>query len=324
MSFAAMKARRGNTNTAKLIEEINKIDPTSRKRVEDDRFWKPTTDKVGNGYAVIRFLPAREEEDLVVPFVAVYDHGFQGPSGKWYIENSLTTLGEVDPVGELNQKLWNSGLESDKEIARKQKRRLHYVTNILVVKDPANPANEGRVFLYKLGPKIYGKIKDAMTPPEAFADEKQIIPYDFWEGANFKLKIRKVEGYTNYDTSSFDDPSPIFEDDEKIEKTYEKLHLLKQFVDPNGKDVNGYPLFKSYDDLKAKLYKVLEIDTAVQPQERQAQRANESAASSSKADDPTPEPEDTSTWTGSAPATDDDGDSGDDTLDYFRKLAQGD
>ena len=315
MSFDMLKARRGNTNTAKLIEEINKIDPSSRKRVEDDRFWKPTTDKVGNGYAVLRFLPAREEEDLVVPFVSVYDHGFQGPSGKWYIENSLTTIGKDDPVSELNQKLWNSGLESDKETARKQKRRLHYITNVLVIKDPAAPQNEGQVKLYRIGAKIYTKIKDAMAAP-AFEDEKQIIPFDFWEGANFKLKIRKVEGYTNYDTSSFDDPSALFDGDEKkIEEVYNKLYSLKQFIDPEGKDINGYPLFKPYADLKEKLYKVLELNIApeIQREEKVAHRRVEEERLPTR--DVAPK-EDESPWTGDSS---DDGE--DDTLDYFRKLA---
>lgn len=319
MSFAALKARRGNNNTAKLVEEINKIDPTTKKRSDDDRFWKPQTDKVGNGYAVIRFLPSREEDDLTVPFVTVYDHGFQGPSGKWYIENSLTTIGKDDPVSKYNQKLWNSGLESDKETARKQKRRLHYITNIYVVKDPANPENEGKVFLYRIGPKIYTKIKDAMTPNEAFEDEKQIIPYDLWEGANFKLKIRKVEGYTNYDTSSFDDAGPLFDDDKKLEEVYNKIYPLKQFVDPEGKDHNGYPLFKSYDDLEEKLFKVLEIDTGAslrRTEERTPPRANrEETVANSKDDDATDSPFDDS-------GEDTSEDSGD-TLDYFRRLAEG-
>lgn len=260
MSFEALKAKRGTS--AKLIEEINKLGGSgggNRKRAEDERFWKPQVDKAGNGYAVIRFLPSRTEEDLPVPFVTTFDHGFQGPSGRWYIENSLTTVGKDDPVSEFNSKLWNSGVESDKETARKQKRRLHYIGNILVVKDSANPANEGKVFLYKFGAKIYGKIKDAMSPPEGFEDETPIVPYDFWEGANFKLKIRKVEGFPNYDSSVFDDVSAVSEDDAVIEKIYEKINSLKPFVTADGKDADGNPYFKTYAELKEKLYKVLDL-----------------------------------------------------------------
>lgn len=332
MSFASMKSRRGNINTAKLVEEINKIDPSSKKRTDDDRFWKPTTDKVGNGYAVIRFLPAREEEDLVVPFVAVYDHGFQGPSGKWYIENSLTTLGKDDPVSEYNQKLWNSGLESDKEQARKQKRRLHYIANIYIVKDPGAPQNEGQVKLFRFGAKIYQKIKDAMNPPEGFEDETPIIPYDFWEGANFKLKIRKVEGYSNYDTSSFDDPSPLSEDDDKLEKIYNQLHSLKAFIDPDGKDHNGFPLYKSYDELKAKLYKVLDLelpsDTSRLTEQERRSPANSSPSVSSNSNLDNDAGDDISWSEPRGRVEEPEISSGndedeDDTLDYFRRLAEG-
>lgn len=315
MSFANLKSRRGTTNAAKLAEEVNKLDPSSRKRTDDTRFWRPTLDKAGNGYAVIRFLPSLVEDDLVIPFVTVYDHGFQGPTGKWYIENSLTTLGQDDPVSEYNSKLWNSGLESDKEKARKQKRRLHYITNIYVVKDPAAPHNEGKVFLYRIGPKIYNKIKDAMTPNEAFVDEKQIVPYDFWEGADFKLKIRQVEGYTNYDTSLFDDPRPLFDDDEEIEKVYNQLHSLKQFIDPNGKDHNGYPLFKSYDELKVKLHSVLGLEDVDSPEpiqrEKPAESVKEAVAQKSEVEETAPWSDDSST----------DEDESNDTLDYFRRLA---
>jgi len=330
MSFASMKARRGNTSAAKLVEEINKIDPSSKKRTDDNRFWKPTTDKVGNGYAVIRFLPSREEEDLVVPFVAMYDHGFQGPSGKWYIENSLTTIGKDDPVSEYNQKLWNSGLESDKEVARRQKRRLHYIANVYIVKDPGAPQNEGQVKLFRFGTKIYQKIKDAMNPPEGFEDEKPIIPYDMWEGANFKLKIRKVEGYSNYDTSAFDDQAPLFDDEDKLEKVYNQINPLKSFIDPDGKDHNGFPLFKPYNDLKIKLYKVLELGeveaSARLTEQEKRSPANSAPVQSSKSNldssgDDEPWPVKTETPTESSSGDDSGGD--DDTLDYFRRLAEG-
>lgn len=321
MSFADYKSRRASSSAQKLAEEVNKLDPQSRTRKEDTRFWRPTTDKLGNGYAVIRFLPSPETDDLVVPFVTVFDHGFQGPTGKWYIENSLTTIGQTDPLGEMNSLLWNSGSEADKEQARKQKRRLHYIANIYVVKDPSATQNEGKVFLYKIGPKIYNKIKDAMTPNEAFPDEKQIVPYDMYEGANFKLKIRKVEGFTNYDTSSFDSPEPLFDNDAEMEKVYNQLYSLKQFVDPEGKDVNGFPLFKPYDELKKKLYSVLElVDETPKPRisEEMATRKVEKEAPQKVRldDDDVPwsnDPDEGSTSKGE--------ESSDDTLEFFKRLA---
>jgi gp32 DNA binding protein like len=255
MSFESLKQKRKNIQS--LTEELNKFDAPKNRKTEDDRFWTPTKDKAGNGYAVIRFLPSLEEEDLTIPFVKTYDHGFQGPSGRWYIENSLRTIDKDDPVLEFNSKLWN-GSESDKEQARKQKSRLHYIGNILVIKDPTNPENEGKVKLFKFGAKIFAKIKDAMQPQ--FEDETPIVPYDLWEGANFKLKIRKVEGYPNYDTSSFDEVSPLFEDDSEIEAVYNKLNRLLPFIDPDGKDIDGQPYFKPYAELKAKLYKVLDLN----------------------------------------------------------------
>jgi len=316
MSFESLKARRGNTQ--KLIDELNKFDaPKNSKRTEDDRFWKPTVDKAGNGYAVIRFLPALEEDNLVIPFVKTYDHGFQGPSGRWYIENSLTTIGKDDPVGQLNAKLWNTGLESDKEIARKQKRRLHYISNILVVKDPAKPENEGKVFLYKFGAKIFAKIKEAMNPSVAFEDEQQVIPYDFWEGANFKLKIRKVEGWPNYETSTFDSPSAVFDNDDEIEALYKKINKLSTFTDPDGKDNDGNAYFKSFDDLKAKLYKVLDLEDS----------ENKSTPNSHGIKNEAKEPEHKVQKTEPVVSDDDvpwgtSDSEEDDDLDFFKKLAE--
>ena len=319
MSFESYKSRRGNTQ--KLIDELNKFDSPKTKRTEDTRFWKATSDKLGNGYAVFRFLPSLEEDNLVIPFVKVFDHGFQGPSGRWYIENSLTTIGKDDPVGVLNNQLWNSGLESDKETARKQKRRLHYITNIYVIKDTAHPENEGKVFLYKFGAKIFEKIKLAMNPSEAFEDEQQVIPYDLYEGANFKLKIRKVEGYTNYDTSSFDAPAPLFTkgktgeaDDAAIEKVYDQIQSLKPFIDPDGKDVDGNPYFKSYDDLKEKLFKVLELNdsentTKPVSHARRDDTKEKAPVTAAKAEKVA---EDTTPWN-------EDGE--DDDLAFFKKLA---
>jgi len=214
----------------------------------DDRFWSPEVDASGNGYAVIRFLdtPAVDGEDGL-PWVQIWNHGFQGPGG-WYIENSLTTLGKNDPVSEYNSVLWNSGIEANKEIARKQKRRLAYISNILVVSDPKRPDNEGKVFLFKYGKKIYEKINAKIAPE--FEDEKPMNPFDFWKGANFKLKIRNYEGYRNYDKSEFDAQSALFDgDDDKIEKVWKSAYSLKDFLKPEN--------FKTYDELKAKLDKVL-------------------------------------------------------------------
>ena len=244
MSFANLKQSRGNFD--KLTKELEKVTSptTNQNSSSDDRFWKPELDKTGNGYAVIRFLPAVEGEEL--PWARVWSHAFQGPGG-WYIENSLTTLGQKDPVSEENSKLWNTGSEADKEIARKRKRKLSYFTNILVVSDPAHPENEGKVFLYKFGKKIFDKITEAMKPE--FADEKAINPFDFWEGANFKLKIRKVDGYWNYDKSDFDSASKVKDTDEQIEVLWTQQLPLKEFSATTN--------FKSYDDLKAKFEKVV-------------------------------------------------------------------
>ena len=210
MSFENLKSTSGSS-IDKLVKAAEAVSTkTESNSYEDDRFWKPTRDKAGNGYAVVRFLPAAEGEDL--PWVRYWDHGFKGPTGLWYIENSLTSIGQNDPVSEHNSLLWNSGREEDKQIARDRKRRLHYVSNVLVISDPSNPQNEGKVFLYQYGKKIFDKVMEAMQP--AFEDETPINPYDFWEGADFKLKIRKVEGWVNYDKSEFSSPSSLYEGDE--------------------------------------------------------------------------------------------------------------
>jgi len=242
MDFQSLKKNR-QTVFANLSSEFNKLNSTTNSQ-DDDRFWKPEVDKAGNGYAIIRFLPAPANED--VPFVRVWDHGFQGPGG-WYIEKSLTTLGQKDPVSEHNAMLWNSGIESNKDLVRKQKRRLSYYSNIYIVKDPAHPENEGKVFLFKYGKKIFEKLNEAMSPK--FEDEKPINPFDLWGGANFKLKIRNLEGYRNYDKSEFDSSVPLSDDDEEMEKIWKREHALSEFVDPKN--------FKSYDELKDKLYRVL-------------------------------------------------------------------
>ena len=219
--------------------------PQEKKSYVDERLWKPELDKSGNGYAVIRFLPAIQGEDL--PWAKVWNHAFQGPTGQWYIENSLTTLNQKDPVSEHNTRLWNTGLESDKEIARKQKRKLQYFSNIYVVSDTKHPENEGKVFLFRYGKKIFDKITAAMSPE--FEDEKAINPFDFWEGANFKLKIRKVDGYWNYDKSEFEDTSKLFEDDSEADKVWQSQYSLAEYTAPSN--------FKSYDELKTRLDAVL-------------------------------------------------------------------
>ena len=244
MSFSDLKKQSSlGSLTNKLVKEVEKMNNSGGSGA-DDRLWKPEMDKSGNGYAVIRFLPAPEGEDL--PWVKLYSHAFQGPGG-WYIENSLTTVGGKDPVGELNRELWNSGNESDKDVVRKQKRKLSFYANIYVVKDPANPQNEGGVFLYKFGKKIFDKIMDAMQPE--FEDETPINPFDFWQGANFKLKLKKVAGYWNYDSSEFDRQGPLLDDDDALEALWKKQYSLSAFTAADQ--------FKTYDELKKRLDYVL-------------------------------------------------------------------
>ena len=300
-SIAALKRSKSNLDT--LIGELNKVaEPQSQKQsYSDDRFWKPELDKSGNGYAVFRFLPAVKNEDL--PWARLWSHAFQGPGG-WYIENSLTTLNKKDPVSESNSLLWNSGVDADKEIARKRKRKLSYYANVLVVSDPKHPENEGQVKLFKFGKKIFDKITEAMKPE--FEDEKPINPLDFWEGANFKLKIRKVDGYWNYDKSEFDSPTAIADNDESIEEIWNKQYALKPFLAPEN--------FKSYDELKSKLDKVLSgvrntgtaEDVAIPP----AAQVSKPAVVEETVSAPTP-------------AVEEDEDS-DETLSYFSKLAEED
>jgi hypothetical protein len=300
MSFATLK--RNSTNSFdKLTQEIEKM--SSTEGGADERFWKPEMDKSGNGYAVIRFLPAPEGED--VPWAKVWSHAFQGPGG-WYIENSLTTLNKKDPVGDLNRQLWNSGSEKDKEVARKQKRKLTYYTNVYVVKDPAHPENEGKVFLYKFGKKIFDKITEAMQP--AFADEQAINPFDFWTGADFKLKLRKVEGYWNYDKSEFADPGTLGNfDDDKLEQIYSKAHSLAQFTADDN--------FKTYEELAKRLNDVLN-SKPVQRIDRETyedeESVNENVASFASTSTPS--------FTSRSSSTEDE----DDTLSYFARLAEED
>ena len=241
MSFASLKSKSGKF--AQLTKEIENLSKP-QGRGPDERLWKPEVDKSGNGYAVIRFLPAPNGEEL--PWAKVWSHAFQGPGG-WYIENSLTTLGGKDPVSEYNRLLWNSGNDADKDLARKQKRKLSYISNIYVVKDPTNPQNEGKVFLYKFGKKIFDKITAAMQPE--FEDEEAIDPFDFWAGANFKLKAKNVAGYRNYDSSEFAATGALLEDDDALEALWKKQYSLAEFTAADQ--------FKSYDDLQKRLDQVL-------------------------------------------------------------------
>ena len=243
MSLSAMKKQNALDKLLGAAETESK--PQEKKSYVDERLWKPELDKTGNGFAIIRFLPAVKGEDL--PWAKVWNHAFQGPTGQWYIENSLTTLNQKDPVSEMNSAYWNSGLESDKEIARKQKRKLQYFSNIYVVSDKKHPEHEGKVFLFRFGKKIFDKIMESMQP--AFEDETPVNPFDFWKGANFKLKIRKVDGYWNYDKSEFDSVSPLFDDDDAIEAVWKKQYPLAEFTADSN--------FKSYDELKTRLDAVL-------------------------------------------------------------------
>ena len=243
MSFASLKKQSNlGSLTAKLVKEVEKVNNSSGGG--DERLWKPELDKSGNGYAVIRFLPAPDKEEI--PWAKLYTHAFQGPGG-WYIENSLTTVGGKDPVSDYNRELWNSGNESDKDTVRKQKRKLSYYSNIYVVKDPTNPQNEGKVFLFKYGKKIFDKFMEAMQPE--FEDETPINPFDFWQGANFKLKIVKKDGYWNYDKSEFDKVGPVLEDDDALEGLWKKQYSLSAVTAPDQ--------FKTYEDLEKRLKYVL-------------------------------------------------------------------
>jgi len=300
MSFENLK--RNRDQISKLIQAVESTEGGGEQKssYQDDRLWKPTLDKAGNGYAEVRFLPAAEGQDL--PWVRYWDHGFKGPSGQWYIEKSLTSIGQTDPVGELNSKLWNMSDNDNsptREQARYQKRRLHYVSNVLVVSDPSKPENNGKVFMYQYGKKIFDKIMDMMQPQ--FQDESPVNPFDFWEGANFKIKIRKVDGWVNYDKSEFSSPS-VLGDDAELEKIYNQLHPIEEFVDPK--------MYKSYDELKQKLDRVLGNEQPMTVRE-QISLGEE-----------TPAPEPMRPVTAEQISSNDDEE--EDTLSYFAKIANGD
>ena len=276
---------------------------TEKKSYGDDRQWKPTVDKAGNGYAVIRFLPAVEGDDL--PWAKYWDHFFQGPTGQWYVEKSLTTLGKDDPVSEMNSKLWNTGIESDKDIARKRKRRLHYVSNICVVSDPENPENNGKVFLYTYGAKIFEKIMNSMQPQ--YEDETAVNPFDLWKGANFKMKIAQVAGFRNYDRSEFGGAEALNADDAVLEDIYNKQYSLKEFTDPST--------YKTYSELNLKLTRVLGEDGGTsQEKSAMAESVDDSPFNDSPNDVQDP------VVVAADPVARADSDN-DDTMSYFAKLA---
>ena len=306
MSFANLKSNK--TDVSKLVSAAQSLSGggDKKKSYEDERIWKPTVDDNGNGFAVIRFLPAMEGQEL--PWVRYFDHFFKGPTGQWYIEKSLTTMNQNDPVSEYNSRLWNSGHDEDKETARKQKRRLHYVSNILVVSDPSNPANEGKVFLYDFGKKIFDKIMDVMQPQ--FPGEEPINPFDFWNGADFQLKIRNVAGYRNYDKSEFKSTSGLFDGDEtKLEATYNQLHELQEFVDPTN--------YKTYDELKSRLEVVLGEATGTGSTVK-----NESLTQTAENVEPSSAPTPVVAPSAPEPEIKVSGDEDEnDTLSYFAKLA---
>ena len=292
----------------KLRQAMESASPNQgeKKSYSDDTMWKPELDKSGNGYAVVRFLPTPEGEEM--PWVSYWDHGFQGPGG-WYIEKSLTTLNKKDPVSEYNTTLWNSGIEANKEQARKQKRRLHYVSNVYVVSDPKNPDNEGKVFKYRYGKKIFEQLKEAISP--AFEDEQAINPFDLREGANFKIKIRKVDGYWNYDKSEFDSTSPLFEDEAKLNTVFSQVHSLNEVIAPSE--------FKSYEELKEKLDRVLGLSGAVSSStaesiaEDQEEVPWSNVNTESVADEPV---------IASADSTSEQSSDGEEAMDYFKRLAE--
>ena len=294
MDFESLKTSSSGFDklTKALEENLNPEDSKKQNKYQDERLWKPELDKTGNGYAVLRFLPATSGEDM--PWVRLWSHAFQGPGG-WYIENSLTTLGHKDPVSEENTRLWNTGVESDKGIARNRKRKLSYYSNVLIVSDPTHPENEGQVKLFKFGKKIFDKITEAMQPE--FDDETPINPFDFWKGANFKLKIRKVDGFWNYDKSEFEGVSAIADNDDSIKAIWEKQYPLKPFLDADN--------FKSYEELKEKLNRVITgtkstdtVENVDLPSTSTATVQSKDSASTASASD------------------------SDDTLDYFSKLAE--
>ena len=294
MSFADLKAKASDMSSLVGAAGSTK----EKKSFGDDRMWKPSVDKAGNGYAVIRFLPTVEGDDL--PWAKYWDHFFQGPTGQWYVEKSLTTIQKDDPVSEMNSKLWNTGIEADKDMARRRKRRLHYVSNIYVVSDPENRENEGKVMLYTFGAKIFEKIMDSMQPK--YEDESPVNPFDMWKGSNFKMKISQVAGFRNYDRSSFGAVEALNADDSILEGIYNKQYSLKEFTDVST--------FKSYSELNLKLTRVLGEELVTRGEVEQDEEQSSIDRTSIDRND-MPEV---------APAAKVEAES-DDTMSYFAKLA---
>lgn len=306
MNFADLK-KKSKSNLTNLVSELEKMS-SGAKNYQDDRFWSvPMDEKTGNGTALFRLLPAGKNDKL--PWVTVYSHAFQGPGG-WYIENSLTTIGKPDPCSERNSELWATGIEANKEIVRKRKRKQQYISNIYVISDPKNPQNEGKVFLFKYGKKIFDKIQEAMKP--VFEGDQAIDPFDFWQGADFRLKVKRVEGYPNYDSSSFENQSPLLEGaDEALEKVWNSLYSLSEFHDAKN--------FKTYEELNARLDKVLGIKapaasspgpskSASTPSKMESKPVSKTMTSTEEDTDEVP-------WKAEEDETDE-------SLDYFRRMAE--
>jgi hypothetical protein len=298
VDFAKLKAQSGKQSLEKLTQELSKVSSNQQEKQSDDRFWYPNVDKAGNGYAVIRFLPAPGEEDT--PFVRTFSHGFKGPTGSWFIDNCPTTKGHKCPVCEHNTELWNSGLESDKKIVGARKRKLTFISNVYVVTDQQNPENEGKVFLFKYGKKVFDKLNDAMNPQ--FPGDQPMNPFDLWDGANFKLKIRNVDGYRNYDKSEFDRSGPLAEDYD-LETIWKKAYSLQEFLDPSQ--------FKDYDKLKERLVTVLGVGTAAAARAKAVVEDDENEVPW----EPTPKVK-----AKASPKFDEDDD--DESMEFFKRLAE--
>ena len=307
VDFSKLKAMSGKKSLESLTAELTKLSGNQFDNSKDDRLWYPNVDKAGNGYAVIRFLPAAGDEDT--PFVRMFNHGFKGTTGSWLIENCPTTVGHKCPVCEQNTELWNSGIESDKKIASERKRKLSFISNVYVITDQNNPENEGKVFLFKYGKKIFDKLNEAMNPQ--FADEDAMNPFDLWAGANFKLKIRNVEGYRNYDKSEFAKTGPLSDDDSEMESIWKKAHSLQEFLAPTN--------FKSYDDLKGKLIKVLGLDNSTVGMTPAAARATAASTTENIPWEETPLFKEKAVAPKKEAFNDDDDD---ESLEFFKKLAE--
>lgn len=245
------------SNLQKVKEALDKMNKGGDS-YKDGRMWTPTQDDAGNALAVIRFLPSLKADQL--PWVKVYTHGFQGSTGRWYIEKCLTTIGADDPVCNYTRKLWNRGDDEGKELARKYKRKLSYYSNVLVVNDPKHPENEGKVFLFRYGAKIFAKITSMMMPE--LDSDPSVDVFDPDVGANFRLRVKRVAGYANYDDSAFQAPSPISKDDKVLDGILSAAYDLGEFLKPES--------YKSFDELDAKFHDVLQVEGKPETATREA------------------------------------------------------